>query len=217
MTTSDLHGTATRSAHGRRAAMSKGDRRESALLDSVEELLATRPLAEITLADIASNIGLSRSSAYFYFDNKFALVEAAVLRVLDRLLETLRPRASHPEEPLAVTVDKYLLDCTTLWRGHAPLLGAAVNLLGQRPRLRAAWEKAMKEAAESLATVIANKRAQGQLPDTGDPQELALAIAWMAERSYYMLYSREHTTAEEEHLPAVLSSLILHGVGAGAT
>ncbi|OEV04784.1 hypothetical protein AN216_05795 [Streptomyces oceani] len=134
--------------------------------------------------------------------------------MLDNLLARLWERAAAPEEPIAVTVEKYLEDCTALWRQHAPLLSAATELLGQRPTLRAAWEKSMQTAASGLAAVIASKQARGALPATGDPQAQALAIAWMAERNYYMLYTRQHTNAEEEHLPTVLAPLILHGIGA---
>lgn len=194
--------------------MTKGDRQEGALLDSVEELLATTPLAKITLADIASHAGLSRSAVYFYFDNKTALVEAAIVRLLERLLEDFGERTASPEEPLAVSVEKYLASCTAMWQRSTPLLKTAVDLLGQRPNLRAAWEKIMERSAESFAFVIENKRAEGYLPNTGDARAQALAVVWMVERTYYMLYTREHTTQEEENLPAVLTPLILHGIGA---
>lgn len=199
---------------GRRSVLTKGDRTEGALLDSVEELLAEAPLTDLTLAQIAARAGLSRSSVYFYFDSKNAVVEAAALRLLERLLDDFASHAASAEEPIATSVDRYLASLSTLWRSSTPLLSAAIDLLGQRPALRAAWERALERSADSFAAVIDQKRTQGVLPDIGDSRAAALAVCWMCERTHYILYTREHTAEEEERLPATLRPLILRSIGA---
>lgn len=66
---------------GRRRGPSKGDRTEAAILDVAWGLLPEKPLSSITISDLAQGAGISRSSFYFYFESKDAVVLALAQRV----------------------------------------------------------------------------------------------------------------------------------------
>ncbi|RCV56119.1 TetR/AcrR family transcriptional regulator [Marinitenerispora sediminis] len=207
----------TSSGGRRRPAMSRGDRQEIALLDSVERLLAAKPLTEITIAEIAAGAGLSRASVYFYFDGKDAVVEAAIARSVLRVVDTLADRTAIRGETAMASVEHILGFSFDLWRRNAPLLRAANHLLGHRPSMRAAWEAYFERCARLIAAAVERDRARGALPDTGDdPYRTAIALSWMAERNVYLLFTREHTRQEEDELLATLMLLIRRGIGAGA-
>ena len=71
-----------RAARGRRAARPSGDDRELAILDTAERLLEERPLAEISVDDLAKGAGISRPTFYFYFPSK----DAVLLTLLERVI-----------------------------------------------------------------------------------------------------------------------------------
>ncbi len=65
--------------------------RRQAILDTAVEMLAERPLAEISLRELSDRVGLAKSNVLRYFDSR----EAVYLEVLDRLwtawLDELEP------------------------------------------------------------------------------------------------------------------------------
>ena len=69
-------------ARGRRTTRPTGDDREAAILATAEELLGQRPLAEISVDDLARGAGISRPTFYFYFRSK----DAVLLTLLDRVV-----------------------------------------------------------------------------------------------------------------------------------
>ena len=60
----------------RRGRPSKGDLKEAAILDTAWHLLAEKPVTAITIEELAAGAGISRSSFYFYFDSRDAVVRA---------------------------------------------------------------------------------------------------------------------------------------------
>lgn len=88
---------------GRRTARPSGDDRELAILATAENLLEDRPLADISVDDLAKGAGISRPTFYFYFPSK----EAVLLTLLDRVVNqadmALQTLAENPAAPTART------------------------------------------------------------------------------------------------------------------
>jgi len=61
---------------GRCSARPSGESRELAILATAERLLSERPLAEISIDDLAQGAGISRSGFLFYFQSKEAVLLA---------------------------------------------------------------------------------------------------------------------------------------------
>ena len=72
----------TRTLRGRRSSRPSGDDREQAILATAERLLEERPLADISVDDLAKGAGLSRPTFYFYFPSK----EAVLLTLLEPVI-----------------------------------------------------------------------------------------------------------------------------------
>ena len=64
-----------------------GDERRTALLTALEDLLESRPLAQIGVADISRAAGVTRSAFYFYFPSKAAAVAALLADFHEQMLD----------------------------------------------------------------------------------------------------------------------------------
>src|SRR5207253_2290766 len=65
-----------------------GDVRQRAIVEAFEGLLQTRPMAAITIDDVAAGAAISRSAFYFYFPSKHAVL----LGLLDRMVAEVDER-----------------------------------------------------------------------------------------------------------------------------
>jgi AcrR family transcriptional regulator len=76
-------------ASRRRGGPSKGDLKEAAILDTAWRLLAEKPFTGVTIEELAAGAGISRSSFYFYFDSRDAVIRALAARVSTELRDTV--------------------------------------------------------------------------------------------------------------------------------
>lgn len=182
----------------RRPSMSRGDRQEADLLDTTERLLRDQLPSQLTIGAIAAETGLSRSTVYFYFDSKEAIISAAVYRAVAPLLE-YQERA-FDEEVSAVSFPLALRRLFETWREHAGLLSGVMELVASDPSFRGQWRKYMEDSVEAQAAAVERDRARGLPVLAEDPRPKLLALCWMTERSCYMLFSREHSAEEEAAL-----------------
>ena len=77
---------------------------ESALLAEARALVAKRGVEQISLREIASNVGVSPSAAYHHFPDKNALLNAVASFVFDELGEEMQKAvAMHPGKTLTAS------------------------------------------------------------------------------------------------------------------
>lgn len=69
-------------ASGSRRGPTKGDQRERALIHAARTVLRRKPLAQVTIDELAAAAGIARSGFYFYFESKQALLAALCETVL---------------------------------------------------------------------------------------------------------------------------------------
>ncbi|MBC3989438.1 TetR/AcrR family transcriptional regulator [Streptomyces sp. AC563] len=181
----------------RRPRLSRGDRREAAILDSVVRLLRDRPARKITIEEIAKGAGLSRPSVYFYFDSKQAIIDAAVQRVMGSMLSTAAAAAGNEDITLEASLEGLINNVLDTWVEHGSLFCAAIDYVGRDLEARIAWRDVLEAGADELAAMLERDRARGLVKPGGDARALAVAAHWMVERNCYMLFSREHTKPEE--------------------
>ncbi|MFJ3957137.1 TetR/AcrR family transcriptional regulator [Arthrobacter sp. NPDC090010] len=74
---------------GRRRKVDRltGDEREAAVFQTLERVLEVKSFDEVTVMDLASGAGLSRSSFYFYFASKEEVLVALLKRLVKEALE----------------------------------------------------------------------------------------------------------------------------------
>jgi len=67
------------------------------ILDSLQELLQTKNIQNISVSEIASNAGMGKGSIYYYFPSKNAIFEALIKRNYEKPLKTAKLLASQTD------------------------------------------------------------------------------------------------------------------------
>ena len=195
----------SRATRARRSTRPSGDDRELAILTTAEQLLEDRPLAEISVDDLAKGAGISRPSFYFYFPSKDAvlltLVERVVLEADEaalRLADSL-PADHHQAWRTAINVffEAFVRHKGITRAGHA---ARATN-----PEIRELLSTFMQKWIDNTAESIEAERARGTAPTTLPAADLATALNLMNERALFASFLDERPAVPREH---VLDTLV---------
>lgn len=166
----------------RRAAESKGDMRERAILDTCEVLLTDKGYDAMTVNDIAQGAGITRGALYFYFGSKQEAVTALVARTVEHLWERSRATAEADEPRAAVATA--MRRTVELWNDHGPVMRTAIDLSLGVPEIGRLWNHT---ADLFIAAITAVLERAGVEPGGGPKQASAMAraLCWMIERNFY--------------------------------
>jgi AcrR family transcriptional regulator len=171
----------TRPSRGRRAARPSGDDRELAILATAERLLDQRPMADISVDDLARGAGISRPTFYFYFPSK----DAVLLTLLERVI-------TQADTALGQLIENPPADRQSIWRNginvffetfgaHRAVCSAAVAAKATTTEARELWATSMQRWIDHIAGVIETERARGAAPVTLPAHELSTALNLMNE------------------------------------
>jgi AcrR family transcriptional regulator len=191
--------SSTRAPRGRRSTRPSGDDRELAILSTAERLLAERPLADVSVDDLAKGAGLSRPTFYFYFPSK----DAVLLTLFERVIV-------EADSALAALVANPPADLKTLWRTginvFVETFGAhrAVSLAAAAARtnkdVRDLWSRFMEKWVGHITAVIDAERARGAAPVTLPAHELSAALNLLNEKVMLASFADERPSVANAHL-----------------
>jgi AcrR family transcriptional regulator len=191
-------------ARGRRTPRASGDERERAILATAERLLEERPLAEISVEDLARGAGISRPTFYFYFPSK----DAVLLTLVERMVEAaaasrelaLAKLAEEPRTGLRLA----LQESFEVFGSRRAVILAAAELRTTNAEARELWSQVMEGWIADASAVIEAERARGAAPDGPPARDLATALIQMNERAHYATLAGEQPSLAEERLLDVL-------------
>jgi len=207
----DTHG------RGRRRRQSRGDVKEAAILACAWELFATKPVAEITIEDIAVGAGISRPTFYFYFESRDAVIRALGERVATGLIETvagsLDTSDAAPEVVIRAMTGAYM----QRWRTEGPILRAMAPLYESDPQHRAFWDQITGRIADTIAAAIDSERERGRaLPAPPTARDLAVVLIGMLWRAGYELSLTPPSKRADARVVDTLSTVCVRAIyGAG--
>jgi AcrR family transcriptional regulator len=195
----------TRATRGRRSARPSGDDRELAILETAEELLAQRPLADISVDDLAKGAGISRPTFYFYFPSK----DAVLLTLFERVVV-------QADTAMAGLAENLPADRYGTWRAGINLFfetfgsHRAVTLAGaaastSNAEVAELWATFMQKWIDHIAGVIETERARGMAPVTLPARDLSTALNLMNEQVFFAAYAARQPYIPEAH---VLDTLV---------
>jgi TetR/AcrR family transcriptional regulator, ethionamide resistance regulator len=177
-----MTGKAT-SRRSRPAAARKGDLREQEILNAAEALLATRGYVHMTVGDISTAAGVTRSALYFYFASKEDVLIALVARTVRTLQEgsvAALDGSGAADDVFAAALDR----TAQQWRDHGVVMRAAVDFGSTVPDVDRLWTATAHAISDAIAALlIRSGTPDGDGPD--DAPALARAVCWMVERSFY--------------------------------
>jgi AcrR family transcriptional regulator len=191
--------SSTRAPRGRRSTRPSGDDRELAILSTAERLLAERPLADISVDDLARGAGLSRPTFYFYFPSKDAVLLTLFERVIMEADSALETMVANPPA-----------DLKALWRiginVFVETFGAhrAVSLAADAARVNKdvdeLWSRFMQKWVDHITTVIEAERARGTAPVTLPAHNLSAALNLLNEKVMLSSFADGRPSVPSEQL-----------------
>jgi TetR/AcrR family transcriptional regulator, ethionamide resistance regulator len=197
---------------GRRSARPSGDDRELAILATAERLLGEKPLAAISVDDLARGAGISRPTFYFYFPSK----DAVLLTLLDRVVAEADTAMRHvfgagaggPREGWRRAITAYY---ETFGR-HRSLTVAWAEARSTSAEVRALWSRVFDGWVRESAAAIEAERARGAAPAGLPARDLAVALTSMNERVLYATFSGDGPAIAEDDVVDVLLGVWLTAV-----
>ena len=194
-----------RAGHARRSARTSGDDRELAILETAERLLEGRPLADISVDDLAKGAGISRPTFYFYFRSK----DAVLLTLLERVIV-------EADSALEAVSEQTPTDRYAFWRtginfffegfgAHKGVSRAGYEARAAIPEASDLWSRFMQKWIDNTSRLIEGERARGAAPVTLPADDLATALNLMNERVLIAAFADERPAVPENH---VLDTLV---------
>ena len=180
-----------RGARARRSSRPSGDDRELAILETAERLLEERPLADISVDDLAKGAGISRPTFYFYFPSKDAVLLTLFERIIVEADEGFEGRAEeYAAEPARAWREGIYTFFEPL-RAHVAVVLAGVSATATNAEIGELWSTFMQKWIDRTAMLITTERARGAAPDTVPAHDLATALNLMNERAMFASYSAQ--------------------------
>jgi TetR/AcrR family transcriptional regulator, ethionamide resistance regulator len=193
----------------RRRTPTKGDRREQALLDALELLLAEQPVARLSVDQIAGEAGLSRTAFYFYFSSK----EGAVMRLVERSVAAIWQVPDSwlldSEADPVDSLDRSLAETVRVWTEHGAVVGAVVEAASYDRELWEFWRRTLEGFIDAAAERIARDQKVGRTRPGLDPRATAEALCWMNERYLYAALAADGTPSRADEVHKTLLGIWL--------
>ena len=205
----------TTSRRGQRDAKPRqGDRRERAILDTTRALLADVPFSDLTIEQIATAAGVSRSSLYFYFADKAQILLLLYGEVLEEMSSELERWFADPDKHAEPWSRASITAAVTVARRNANVVCAALDSRGSNAEIDRAFNQYFDRAISRSAALIERERAAGLAPSSGPPAAaLARALMHMTLHSIHELLRTGGSAADGEALIDTLTVLWARGVG----
>ncbi len=155
-----------RAARGRRGTRPSGDDRELAILETAERLLEERPLADISVDDLAKGAGISRPTFYFYFPSKDAVLLTLLDRVIGEANTALEALMENPPKERNEFWRAGIGVFYATFRAHRALRCARGGRKYTNPEVRDLWAAFMQKWIDHTTGVIEALRDRGDCPTT---------------------------------------------------
>ncbi|MCG5433026.1 TetR/AcrR family transcriptional regulator [Mycobacterium sp. MYCO198283] len=197
----------TSAPRGRRSSRPSGDDREQAILRTAERLLEDRPLADISVDDLARGAGISRPTFYFYFPSK----EAVLLSLLDAI-------AAEADAALQRLVDAPPAELAALWRtgievfvetfrSHRAVARAAAAVKFTNAEVRRLWSEFMRKWVAHTTAVIEAERSYGAAPVTLPAEDLSTALNLLNEMVLAAAFAGEEPAVPDDRILDTLTHI----------
>jgi AcrR family transcriptional regulator len=174
-------------------------------------------MTSITIDELAAGADISRSSFYFYFDSRDAVIRALADRtsseLSDAVVGVMRSHAGAHE-----AISTMIRGLLSRWRANGPLMRAMDILAQDDPELGDFWTGVTGSIVAESAGGIEQLRAQG-LALAGPPSalDLAWALTHMYWRAGQQASLRPESAPDDDRLVETLTVITLRAIfGAGS-
>jgi TetR/AcrR family transcriptional regulator, ethionamide resistance regulator len=162
------------------ASPARGDRRRTALLESLDHFLREGSLDSINIADISRRAGVTRSAFYFYFENKASAVAALMEEMYDESLAAAEALTSGGTP--AENIEAMVRALFSTWDKHEHLFRASLDARASSATVRELWDSDRESFVPVVASMIESERSSGAAPPGTDATALASVLLELNDR-----------------------------------
>ncbi len=149
------------------------------ILDAALAAAIEKGWQALTLDEIAQRVGVTKGALYAYFENRDALFRELILEVFTRFRDDLMGSfADNAEMPLVIERIADLIFIRQ--KQYMSLFVEMTASVAKDPVLKEQFLGIYAKNSGLLRDLIARRQAEGKLPKSGDPDELARAIVALA-------------------------------------
>lgn len=154
---------------------------EEAILEAAREGLAEDGYERVTIDGIAKRAYVSRTSVYFYFPNKRAVVDKLIQRAFSDIYKAGAPYLQGEGDPRA-ELRSALARVVAVVNRDADMLLLAARLSGKEERLPPEWEPYIRRLVVAAERRIRRDQERGVAPQDICTRVSAQALTAMVER-----------------------------------
>ncbi len=184
--------------------------RENAIVDATNSLLAKKGYDLMTMDEVAADVGIAKASLYKHFPSKEALAAAAMIRLLENTLASVR---SLPAEQPAIVQLKDVLR----WALEIRMKGGLPTLPSENTSLREAllnntrYISRLMDLNELMGELIEKARSQGAIR-ADLPTEVVLFTIYARSCDPTLDYLRTSELYDDEQVIGFLLSTCFDGL-----
>ena len=187
------------------------DSTAGSILDALRSLLLEAPLDQVSVAKITERAQVSRSTFYFYFDNKDAAF-ASLYRELAKASAAGLRRLNAIDRTNTSLVESALKEWLRIDDHAVAIMRNALHEWPRRPELRMVYREGMSAIADILELILIEDRASGVALPGPPPDQFAAVLLWTVERSIAGALAGEDHLDDLECVIDCLSSLLTSAV-----
>lgn len=163
---------------------------QAELFEAVERLLAAgESYTALGIARICEEAGVARSAFYTNFASKAELLLAVIESATENIFTVSLAWAEGDPAPGKDVLEAGVADSLRVWREHAPLVAAYLELSAYDPQVGDYWRESFGTLIDAIERRIRREQAKGSVSAAVDPRTTA----------QYMVFGAERLAAE--HIP----------------
>jgi AcrR family transcriptional regulator len=183
-------------------AQKHGQARRDALRAQVlsiveQQLRSGATYADINVASVVAEAGISRSTFYAYFVDKTTLLRTWYAEFTQVILNAVQAWWSLDGTATIQDVRAALERIVDAYRAHPELIAATHEAIGTDHGVREAVDDAMRRYIDGLRTHIETGQAEGFIDPSLPADETAYWLQWMAERGLHRMVRAESVSSQE--------------------
>jgi AcrR family transcriptional regulator len=168
------------------------------VLSIVEQHLRSgETFADVNVASVVAEAGISRSTFYAYFVDKTTLLRTWYAEFTQVILDAARPWWSLDGTATIQDVRAALERIMDAYRAHPELMAATHEAIGTDHGVREAVDDAMGRYIDGLRAHIETGQAGGFIDPSLPAAETAYWLQWMAERGLHRMMRAESDSSQE--------------------
>ena len=171
----------TELARRRRGRSESRNSTEDAILAAARDAITEEPYERVTIDGIARRAFVSRTTVYFYFPNKRAVVDRLIQRVFSDMYEAARPYVEGDGDP-RVELRRALARTVAVVNRDESVLKIAFVLSGGEDHLPQQWAPYIQKLVDAASQRIARDQQSGRAPGDIPARDAAQALMSMVER-----------------------------------